>query len=219
MYRHAGAVLLVTLCFAAGCSTKVVVPDQSIPQPLIDKLALKVGARYPESFDKFVHEETVIGKDTWEIDLGKSNRLMFDKLFESMFSNFQVVEGDAAPGDFGLDALIEPTIDAFEFSVPEQSQTDAFAVWIRYRIRIFDRDGNQVANWPISAYGKSMTTTFGGDDALRRAAILAMRDAAALIILQMDKSTGISGLAQANASGSPGETPTDNVEELNDDSG
>jgi hypothetical protein len=34
----------------------------------------------------------------------------------------------------------------------------------------------------------------GGDDALRRAAVLAMRDAAALVIMQMDRATGISSL-------------------------
>ena len=34
----------------------------------------------------------------------------------------------------------------------------------------------------------------GGDAALRRAAVLAMRDAAALIIMQMDKATGITKL-------------------------
>ena len=91
--------------------------------------------------------------------------------------------------------MIEPSIDAFEFSVPNQSQTDEFAVWIRYRIRIFDAAGNQVANWPISAYGKAQTTFFSGDAALRRAAVLAMRDAAALVILQMDKETGISKMS------------------------
>ncbi len=35
----------------------------------------------------------------------------------------------------------------------------------------------------------------GGSDSLRRAAVLAMRDAAALILLQMDQSTKISRLA------------------------
>lgn len=216
MFRFARVLIVATLLIAAGCSTKVVVPDQSIPAPLIEKVELSVGARYPDAFNKFVHEETVIGKDTWEIDLGKSNRLLFDKLFDSMFTGFRALEAGEDPADYNLDALIEPTIDAFEFSVPEQSQTDAFAVWIRYRIKVFDRQGNQVANWPISAYGKSMTTTFGGDDALRRAAVLAMRDAAALIILQMDKSTGISGLAQANAA-STNEVPPEPQEDPSDD--
>ena len=111
------------------------------------------------------------------------------------FRDYQVIDASTDARDLGLDALIEPTIDAFEFSVPNQSQTDEFAVWIRYRIKIFDGEGKQVANWPISAYGKAQTTTFGGDAALRRAAVLAMRDAAALVILQMDKATGISKLS------------------------
>jgi hypothetical protein len=80
-----------------------------------------------------------------------------------MFTDFVVIEENSDPGELPIDALIEPTIDAFEFSVPSQSQTDEFAVWIRYRIKIFDREGVQVANWPIAAYGKSQSSTFGGD--------------------------------------------------------
>ncbi len=95
----------------------------------------------------------------------------------------------------GIDALIEPSIDAFEFSVPNQSKTDAFAVWIRYRLKVYNADGELVANWPVSAYGKSQSTTLGGSDALRRAAVLAMRDAAAVMILKLDEQTGISQMA------------------------
>ena len=124
-----------------------------------------------------------------------------------MFTEFSVIDAATDPSDLGIDALIEPSIDAFEFSVPNQSQTDDFAVWIRYRIKIFDKEGVQIANWPIAAYGKSLSTTFGGDAALQRAAELAMRDAAALIILQMDKATGISKLRAAQAQQSP-EPPT-----------
>jgi len=171
--------------------------DPTIPVPLIDQMPITVVARFPEVFDSFVHEEQVIGKEKWTIDLGQANKLLFTQLFGSMFRDFSVIAADADVGDLPIDALIEPSIDAFEFSVPNQSQTDEFAVWIRYRIKIFDHEGVQIANWPIAAYGKSQTTTFGGDDALRRAAVLAMRDAAALIIMQMDKATGISKLSAA----------------------
>jgi len=201
--RPAPLHLLWLLALLHGCGAQVSMHNPRIPDPLIAEIPLNVAVRYPEKFDSFIHEERVIGKQEWQIDLGKSNRLLFDKLFRSMFSNVTEIGPDVDPGAAGYDALIEPDIDAFEFSVPEQSQTDAFAVWIRYRIRIFDDAGAQIANWPISAYGKSQTTTFGGDDALRRAAVLAMRDAAALIILQMDKATGISKLRRAAASEEP----------------
>jgi hypothetical protein len=184
----------------AGCGgAQVKLDNPTIPEPLIDQIPISVAARYPEAFDNFVHEEQVIGKEKWSIDMGKANRLLFTKLFSSMFTEFSVISDDTDPRDLPIDALIEPSIDAFEFSVPSQSQTDDFAVWIRYRIKIFDSKGTQVANWPIAAYGKSQTTTFGGSEALQRAAVLAMRDAAALIILQMDKATGISKLSEARA--------------------
>jgi hypothetical protein len=200
LQRLKSATALAVIMVIAGCAgANVKLHNPTIPEPLVDKLPLTVAARYPEAFDNFVHEEEVIGKESWSIDLGRSNRLLFTHLFGSMFTDFTVLEEGVNPDDLQIDALIEPSIDAFEFSVPSQSQTEDFAVWIRYRIKIFDADGNQIANWPIAAYGKSLATTFGGDDALQRAAVLAMRDAAALIILQMDKATGISKLSQARA--------------------
>jgi len=194
---------ILSLTALQGCESQVAMLDPRIPEPLIAQMPMKIAVRYPASFDGFVHEERVIGKDTWKIDLGQSNRILFERLLSSMFTDVVEIGADADPSVMDIDALIEPSIDAFEFSVPAQSQTDAFAVWIRYRIKIFDDVGTQVANWPIAAYGKSQTSTFGGDDALRRAAVLAMRDAAALIILQMDKATGISKLRRADASVSP----------------
>ena len=201
MYQSRKIVLaLLTAMLIGGCGgSNVTVNDPSIPEPLIDQLPLNVAARYPDVFDHFVHEEKVMGKEKWSIDLGRSNRMLFTQLFGSMFTEFSVVPADADPKDLMFDALIEPSIDAFEFSVPSQSQTDEFAVWIRYRIKIFDNEGVQIANWPIAAYGKSLAGSFGRDAALQRAAVLAMRDAAALIILQMDKATGISKLSEAHA--------------------
>ena len=206
--RQTSALIVLLALTLAGCGgARVQLHNPTIPAPLIDQLPLVVAARYPEVFDNFVHEEQIIGKEKWLIDLGQSNRLLFNQLFDAMFSDFTVLEEGVDARDVPFDALIEPSIDAFEFSVPSQSQTEDFAVWIRYRIKIFDKDGTQIANWPIAAYGKSLATLFGGDEALQRAAILAMRDAAALIILQMDKATGISSLSEARARQTPPQDP------------
>ncbi len=188
------------LAAVGGCSSQVTVNNPTIPDPLVEKIPLSVAVRYPPDFEHYVHEEQVIGKEKWTIDLGRSNKFLFTNLFRSMFNDLTVVETGEQPDDLDIDALIEPSIDAFEFSTPSQSQTQAFAVWIRYRIKIFDRDGEQFANWPISAYGKSQSTAMGGDAALERAAVLAMRDAAALIVMQMDKTTRISRLGRRSVS-------------------
>jgi hypothetical protein len=189
-----GSVILVAL-FAAGCASNVTVETPTIPRPHIEKLPMDVAVRIPAEFHNFVHEENVLGRETWTIDLGSANASFFTQLFGYMFDNVIVLGPDDNALDYTFDALVEPTIEGFEFSVPNQSKTDAFAVWIRYRMQIYDSLGNNASTWTVSAYGKSQKEGMGGSKSLQRAAVLAMRDAAALILLQMDKSTKIGELA------------------------
>ena len=192
--QQKSSVILFAL-LAAGCASNVVVDEPTIPTPHVDKLHMDVAVRIPDEFNHFVHEENILGKEKWTIDLGASNASFFKQLFGYMFDNVIVLGPDDDAAAYTFDALVEPQIEGFEFSVPNQSKTDAFAVWIRYRMQIFDSVGNSASTWTVSAYGKSQKEGLGGSKSLRRAAVLAMRDAAALILLQMDKSTKIGELA------------------------
>ena len=196
--RSALATLLVA-GFLGGCASNVKMAPPTIPVPLVNKIPVSVGLRLPENFDSFVHEESFFGREEWSIDLGSSNRALFTQLFGHMFRSVTVLGADDDPKLMDLDALIEPSIDAFEFSTPAQSRTEAFAVWIRYRLKVYDREGTLISNWPVAAYGKSQTKTLNQDEALQRAAVLAMRDAAALMIMKFDQVTRISELADQPA--------------------
>ena len=189
-------VILMTLfaSFAAGCGSNVRLDPPTIPTPLINKIPMSVAVRMPADFEAFVHTEDVLGREEWTIDLGRSNAVFFSQLFGYMFDDVSVLGQDDDPALGSFDILIEPSIDAFEFSVPNQTKTDSFSVWIRYRIKVYDHKGQLVVNWPVSAYGKSLTTAMGGSDALQRAAILAMRDAAALMIIKFDEQTLVTSL-------------------------
>ena len=186
--------MLLLAGLAAGCASSVTMVPPTIPPPLTDKIHISVGLRMPDNFNHFVHEESIFGREEWSIDLGDSNAALFKQLFAHMFDRVSIVGANDDPKLMDIDALVEPTIDAFEFSTPGQSKTQAFAVWIRYRLKIYNREGNLVSNWPVSAYGKSQTTAMNKSDALQRAAVLAMRDAAALMIMKLDEATGIGGL-------------------------
>jgi hypothetical protein len=186
---------LLLIGMLGGCASNVTLKAPTIPEPLLAQIQMSVGVRMPADFEHYVHEEMVYGHEEWSIDLGRSNAALFEQLFAYMFSSVTVLGPDDDPQLMGLDALIEPTIDAFEFSTPGQSSTEAFAVWIRYRLKVFDPEGKLVSNWPVAAYGKSQTTKMGGSGALQRAAVLAMRDAAALMIMKFDNVTRISDLA------------------------
>jgi hypothetical protein len=193
--KHLLRCSIVFALLITGCASNVTVDPPSIPEPHIDKLPLDVALRIPAEFHNFVHEENVLGRETWIISLGSANATFFEQLFGYMFDNVIVLGPDDDALEYTFDALIEPKIVGFEFSVPNQSKTDAFSVWIRYRMQIFDSAGNSAASWTVSAYGKSQKEGLGGSKSLQRAAVLAMRDAAALILLQMNKATKIAALA------------------------
>ncbi len=194
------------LIVLAGCGSTTTMEDPTIPAPKTEKIPVAVALRIPDEFNDFVHEESILGKDSWTIHLGRSNASFFEQLFGYLFTSVTVIGPDDDARDIKFDALIEPSIDGFEFSVPTQSKTEAFAVWIRYRLRVFDREGNNASNWTVSAYGKSEKQGMNGSKALQRAAVLAMRDAAALIIMQMDKATQISALANGGLAPSADES-------------
>jgi len=185
---------IVFALLMTGCASNVSVDAPTIPAPHIDKLPIDVALRIPAEFHNFVHEESVLGRESWIISLGSANATFFEQLFGYMFDNVIILGPDDDALEYTFDALIEPKIEGFEFSVPNQSKTDAFAVWIRYRMQIFDSAGNSAASWTVSSYGKSQKEGLGGSKSLQRAAVLAMRDAAALILLQMNKATKIAAL-------------------------
>ena len=186
--------LIIILTILNGCSSQVKINDPNIPKLLINQLPYTVAIIYPENFDSFIHEEKVIGKKSWQVDFTRSNILLFNEVFRSFFTTSKVIETPDTDTSDNFDFTIYPSIDAIEFSVPEQSQDETFSVWIRYRVKIFDYNGEEIVNWPISAYGKTSTSTFSDEQDLAKAAILAMRDAAALIILQLEKTQEFNNL-------------------------
>jgi hypothetical protein len=186
--------LVIILTILNGCSSQVKINDPNIPKLLINQLPYTVAIIYPENFDSFIHEEKVIGKKSWQVDFTRSNILLFNEVFRSFFTTSKVIETPDTDTSDNFDFTIYPSIDAIEFSVPEQSQDETFSVWIRYRVKIFDYNGEEIVNWPISAYGKTSTSTFSDEQDLAQAAILAMRDAAALIILQLEKTQEFNNL-------------------------
>ena len=189
------SLLCVAALIQAGCASTTVIDMPTIPEPRVEKIPVDVAVRIPANFYDFVHTEDVLGKDKKTIQLGASNANFFRQLFDHMFASMVVLGPDDDARDYQFDALIEPSIEGFEFSTPGQTQTNDFSVWIRYRMNVFDSVGNRASSWTVSAYGKSQKEGLTGTDSLRRAAVLAMRDAAALIIMQMEKVSKIRDLA------------------------
>jgi hypothetical protein len=175
-------------CLLLACSKSIVI-ETDFPEPLVPSLPLTVGLHYGDTITNYSYQEDLPYDEDWSFELHETNAKLFDKIFAALFDQTIHVEeigGNAAPYS-ELDAIIEPSVEAFEFSLPRQSQSDQYAVWIRYNLKIYTPDGNLITSWPISAYGQSDSRMFGASKAMEKATINALRDAAVSIVTGFEK--------------------------------
>ena len=85
---------------------------------------------------------------------------------------------------------MQPNVEAFEFSLPRHSRSEQYAVWISYTISVYGPDGDLRTRWPVKAYGEVDARRFKGNLTMQKATVLAMRDAATIVIDSLHRDTG-----------------------------
>jgi hypothetical protein len=163
----------------ASCGGSQVIVESTFPRPLIEPLPVSMGVVIPDELYNFIYTEDIPDQSLWTIALGDANVAMLAPLFEGMFRETRDLESRAA-ADTTLDGIIEPTLEKFEFDVPTGERDEFVEVWLQYQIAVYEPDGGTVMQWPVSGYGKSELLR-DPEDAVQRAAIVAMREAGATI--------------------------------------
>jgi len=170
-----------------GCGGATVAVPTEFPVPLVERLPVTMGVHLSPELRKFVHREKLKSGGDWSIDLGDAQEPMFTNLLTGMFADMRFVKKPDAP-DAGVDAVLIPSISEVQFSTPTQTRSDYFEVWIRYNFQLLSNDGQQVADWDLTAYGKANQRNYGGlqgnQPALQAAALAACRDAMAFFTVQ-----------------------------------
>ncbi len=171
---------LAATALLGGCSTQVIV-EAKFPTPLVEPLPVSVGILIPEELYNYIYTEDVPEQSLWTIALGDANVAMLQPLFKRMFRDTRSVDAVPASGaPAGLDGVLKPTIAKFEFDVPVGQRDKFVEVWIQYQLSLYDADGRSVIDWAVSGYGKSELMR-NRQDAVQKAAIVAMREAGATI--------------------------------------
>ena len=201
---HAGRIIAATLCvlLTAACSQSLTIPDR-VPEPLVQTLPLSAGLYYTPAFSAFHYVGQPEGQSAWDIELGAANVGLFNRLSGRMFRDTaHITELPTAGNPVDFDVIIEPAVDAFEFSLPSQSASDQYAVWIRYTLRVYGPDGELITTWKLSGYGEAGANTLKPARSMEQATVLAMRDAAATISLEFAGQPGIDQLLQEQSDAS-----------------
>ena len=190
-------VLLAGLSACAG--TRNLTLETNFPVPLVPKAQVTMGIALDEDLRGFTYNETIEGKGEWNVELGSVQQALFNNLASGMFEGHQILtevstsDGTIPPNiPANIDGLLKPTITDLQFSLPEQTRSDYYEVWIRYTFKLFDADGQLVTEWPLPAYGKANKKDFGNaGNGVEAAAIAACRDAMAFFAINFYKDQDI----------------------------
>jgi len=91
----------------------------------------------------------------------------------------------------GIDAILKPTIEEFAFLSPADSGLGFFSVSIKYRLTLYQPDGQFATSWIFTAYGKNRVEGLAQEDDLKEATIIALRDAAAAVAVELGEKARI----------------------------
>ena len=94
-------------------------------------MPMSIAIRIPVEFEHFVHEDEVLGREKWRIDLGGSNAALFSQLFAFMFEEVTVL----GPDD---DAVLRARVAQLATFKQRQSSAASKATELELRERALD---------------------------------------------------------------------------------
>lgn len=184
MHRFLVAASAFILLALAGCSTSVTV-DSDFPEPVNHSLPVRAGLLLEEDFLAYTFERDK-GHDI-TLALGNAQGELFRNVADHLFASVRELE--ALPqGDSGLDLILSPRVEDIQLATPFDTKLEVFEVWIKYNIRVYRGDGEPLADWIMTAYGKTPTRFLKSrGEALNRATVVALRDAGARLIIEFPR--------------------------------
>ena len=173
------AVLLVALSLS-GCGVSNVVIEGSFPTPNINKIPVTVAVYYDDAIRGFSYlEYSETGQEEFNIESGQSHMELFNAVLPAMFDRVIVVDNLEDARAEGVDAVFAPAIEEFQLALPAKTKLDVYEVWIKYNMRLLTAEGDYIADWILTSYGKTPTETFrSAADGINEAAVVALRDLA-----------------------------------------
>ena len=183
--NHKLLLLLLVLC--QGCTQSIVI-NTAVPEPLVEKIEnFNLAVIYEDNIQNYQYEN-INSKSSacCEIDFSDSQLNLFRKILQSFFPGLIELPNNNSEMLSNVHLYMEPQLDAFEFLSPEESRNDKYAVWLKYKIDIYDNKKTLLSNWYITGYGEQSTGSFGVSESLTKAIDLALRDTGVNLAIKIE---------------------------------
>lgn len=181
-------ILIIVSLLLAACSTNVTVSGD-YPSALTKPLPYHVGLVLDDSFTNYTFESSKEQNVT--VALGQSQTKLFEQVFTDIFSNksrLQRVPTQAASSTNNVNLIIVPHVEEVQLAMPFETRLNVFEVWLKYNLQVFNSEGEPIADWLMSSYGKTQTRFLKSEEAaLNQATTAALRDAGVRLIIGFER--------------------------------
>ena len=179
--------LLLLFILCQSCSQSIVITTV-IPEPLVTKIEnFNLAVIYDDNIKNYLFENINSASEeaTIKIDFANSQVNLFNKILQSFFPGLIEVANRNNEIDPNIDFYIESKLDAFELLGPTESRNDKYAVWLKYKIDIYDHQNILLSNWLITGYGEHGTES-RAPESLMKAVDLALRDTGVNLVIKIE---------------------------------
>ena len=114
----------------------------------------------------------------------------WDAVLGGMFENLVHLQSKPDPESVNhvVDAVLIPHVEELQYAIPTQTNIKVYEIWMRYRFELVTSSGEPIADWLMSAYGKTPTAFMQSDEAaVNLAAVMALRDAGANFVVNFNR--------------------------------
>jgi len=178
--QYRKVLLLFAVLLLTGCGVSRVVIEGSFPTPNVSKLPLTIAVYYDPALRDYAYiEYSETGREEFNIESGESHIQLFNAMLPAMFDKVVIIESMEEAKIRGVDAIFAPAIEEFQLALPAKTKLDVFEIWIKYNMRLLTAEGDYIADWVITSYGKTPQESMrSAEAAINAAAVVALRDLA-----------------------------------------
>lgn len=173
-------VLLLSLAVIGGCSSSASVQlTNDFPQILAKPKPLSAAVVFEPSFANYIAEPNA----KTVLDIGAAQVKLLRNAFAGLFTQLEFVTSREEITTANAMVII-PSVREVQVSTPSDNYLNVFEVWIKYNLDLETTEGDAIDSWFMPAYGKTPDAFMASKTAaIEEAAIIALRDAGAKLIL------------------------------------